>query len=292
MDDYESLPSNKPSVHMMAGAFAGVMEHSIMYPLDTAKTRMQSFLKTYKYHGILKVIHTMIKEEGVLRPYRGIGTLLIGAGPAHAVYFTSYEFVKHKMTNLGINNQIVYSSAGCVASVIHDAIMTPADFIKQRLQMHESQCSGIISCIIHVYKNEGLIAFYRSYSTQLVMNLPFQVTNFVVYESSINLLNPKRDYNPKAHVIAGAAAGAASAAITTPLDVCKTLLNTQEGVNQMSGIMNTIKTVYKLGGFNGFFKGFTARILFSMPSTAICWSSYEFCKYILSKNIKKREEKE
>jgi len=41
-------------------------------------------------------------------------------------------------------------------------------------------------------------------------------------------LNVERKYNPVVHMVAGAAAGASAAAITTPLDVVKTLLNTQE----------------------------------------------------------------
>uniref|UniRef100_A0A182T591 Mitoferrin n=1 Tax=Anopheles maculatus TaxID=74869 RepID=A0A182T591_9DIPT len=33
----------------------------------------------------------------------------------------------------------------------------------------------------------------------------------------------------------------------------------------------------------GFFKGMQARVLYQMPATAICWSTYEFFKYILSR---------
>jgi len=37
-DDYESLPSNStPTTHMVAGAFAGIMEHCLMYPVDCVK---------------------------------------------------------------------------------------------------------------------------------------------------------------------------------------------------------------------------------------------------------------
>ena len=41
MDDseYESLPTEKVSVHIMAGAIAGVMEHCIMYPVDSVKVK-------------------------------------------------------------------------------------------------------------------------------------------------------------------------------------------------------------------------------------------------------------
>lgn len=37
-----------------------------------------------------------------------------------------------------------------------------------------------------------------------------------------------------------------------------------------------------MAGPLGFFKGLGARVLYSMPATAICWSTYEFFKYILS----------
>lgn len=36
-DDYESLPTNSLSTNMTAGALAGVMEHIVMYPLDSVK---------------------------------------------------------------------------------------------------------------------------------------------------------------------------------------------------------------------------------------------------------------
>lgn len=38
-----------------------------------------------------------------------------------------------------------------------------------------------------------------------------------------------------------------------------------------------------MAGPLGFFKGLGARILYSMPATAICWSTYEFFKFILSR---------
>lgn len=86
---------------------------------------------------------------------------------------------------------------------------------------------------------------------------------------------------------AGAAAGAAAAALTTPLDVCKTLLNTQEdGVGKTKGLVQAVKKVYRAAGMGGFFKGMQPRILYQMPATAICWSTYEFFKYLLNRTEK------
>lgn len=102
-------------------------------------------------------------------------------------------------------------------------------------------------------------------------------------------LNKERAYSPKAHVIAGGAAGAIAAAFTTPLDVCKTLLNTQEGgIGSTRGLTDAVKKVYQVAGFKGFFKGLQARVLYQMPATAVCWSTYEFFKYLLNRTEKKK----
>ncbi|XP_056889917.1 mitoferrin-1 isoform X3 [Takifugu flavidus] len=184
--------------------------------------------------------------------------------------------------------------AGSVATVLHDVVMNPAEVIKQRLQMFGSPYRGLWDCVVRVTRAEGVGAFYRSFSTQLTMNIPFQAVHFITYELMQEQLNPHRRYRPGSHIVSGAAAGAISAAVTTPLDVCKTLLNTQENValsslhisGHLSGMANAFRTVYRLGGPAAFFKGVQARVIYQMPSTAIAWSVYEFFKYFLTKQQK------
>lgn len=166
--------------------------------------------------------------------------------------------------------------------------MNPADVIKQRLQMYNSPYRNVLHCAMEIMRKEGNHAFYRSYSTQLTMNIPFHCTHLVIYEYTQELLNPKREYDPVAHMLSGALAGATASAITTPLDVCKTLLNTQEtGVlsvaqrNSISGMSTAVSTIYRCCGIKGYFNGWQARIMFSMPSTAISWTVYESFKYYM-----------
>lgn len=42
LDEYESLPTKSVGVHMMAGACAGIMEHCVMYSVDSVKVRLKN----------------------------------------------------------------------------------------------------------------------------------------------------------------------------------------------------------------------------------------------------------
>ncbi|XP_017100019.1 mitoferrin [Drosophila bipectinata] len=280
IDDYESLPTTSVGVNMTAGAIAGVLEHVIMYPLDSVKTRMQSLSPPTKDLNILSTFRNMVTREGLLRPIRGASAVVLGAGPAHSLYFASYEMVKELTAKFTKHNNLNYVISGVVATVIHDGISSPTDVIKQRMQMYNSPYTSVVTCIRDVYKKEGFKAFYRAYGTQLFMNLPYQTIHFTIYEFIQNKFNLERKYNPKVHMVAGAAAGASAAAITTPLDVVKTLLNTQE-TGLTRGMIEAARKIYHMAGPLGFFRGMTARVLYSMPATAICWSTYEFFKFYL-----------
>lgn len=159
--------------------------------------------------------------------------------------------------------------------------------VKQRLQMYNSPYKGAINCARTIYQKEGLRAFYRSYTTQLTMNVPFQVIHFVGYEFLQDHFNYERKYDPVSHMISGAGAGAIASTLTNPLDVAKTLLNTRSQHRQLTseqrvvGVLNAMVTIYRTSGVWGYYRGVTARMLYQMPSTAICWSVYEFFKHAL-----------
>ncbi|XP_029926187.1 mitoferrin-2 [Myripristis murdjan] len=306
--DYEGLPQGaSTSTHMLAGAVAGIMEHCLMFPIDCVKTRMQSLQPdpAARYRNVMDALRRIVTTEGIWRPMRGLNATAVGAGPAHALYFACYEKLKKTLSDVihpGANSHLANGTAGCVATLLHDAVMNPAEVVKQRMQMYNSPYRGVLDCVRAVWQKEGPAAFYRSYTTQLTMNVPFQAIHFMTYEYLQELLNPHRQYNPSSHVVSGAMAGAIAAAATTPLDVCKTLLNTQESLalsslssgkgqgqgqgahRHISGLAHAFRTVYRLGGLQGFFKGVQARVIYQMPSTAISWSVYEFFKYGLTKH--------
>lgn len=87
---------------------------------------------------------TMIRDEGAMRPLRGIGVTVAGAGPAHALYFAAYERLKVGFNSTGSahHNYWAQGAAASAATVLHDGIMTPAEGIHQLppYQLHTDDC--------------------------------------------------------------------------------------------------------------------------------------------------------
>lgn len=151
--------------------------------------------------------------------------------------------------------------------------------------MHNSSqmYKSMSDCARYVYKSEGLSAFYVSYPTTLSMTVPFTALQFLAYESISTSMNPSKKYDPVTHCAAGAVAGGFAAALTTPMDVVKTMLQTRgtasdPALRNVNGFAEGIRLLHQREGFRGFFKGVKPRVITTMPSTAICWSAYEACK--------------
>lgn len=285
-DDYESLGASTPlAVSALAGATAGVAEHCLMFPLDTVKTRMQSLLCEKQHrNSIVNMLKTMIRDESAARPWKGVSAMVVGAGPAHAMYFTALEKTRETLQG----SRLAEPLAAVGATLLHDAVMTPAEVVKQRMQMCCSPYSSAASAAIGIFRSEGPRAFYRSYATQLTMNVPFQMAVVTSYAACQSALNPEREYNPHVHLVSGALAGAVGSAVTMPLDVCKTLLNTQEAAvlhrlkrSKVTGLLGAASVVWRVSGVAGFFQGLSARVAYQAPSTAISWFVYESFKFVL-----------
>ncbi|VDC06510.1 unnamed protein product [Peniophora sp. CBMAI 1063] len=287
--DYEGLSPNAGlGVNMAAGALAGITEHCVMFPVDSIKTRMQvlSASPAAVYTGLGNAVTRISSTEGLRVLWRGVSSVILGAGPAHAVHFGMYEFVKEYTggNKEDVTNQWISTSvAGAAATISSDALMNPFDVIKQRMQVHQSAHRNMFDCARSVLRSEGVGAFYVSYPTTLTMTVPFTATQFTVYEHVKSALNPSGIYSPSSHVLAGGLAGAVAAAVTTPLDVAKTLLQTRGSsqdpqIRAARGMLDAFRLIWAREGARGFVRGLTPRVITHMPSNALCWLSYEFFK--------------
>uniref|UniRef100_A0AAV1VED0 Mitoferrin n=1 Tax=Peronospora matthiolae TaxID=2874970 RepID=A0AAV1VED0_9STRA len=231
-EDWEEWTPEKGSFvhHMVAGSAAGVAEHVSIFPIDTVKTHMQCQRCTGIGRPLTltatQTARQLVAEEGPLRLFRGVSTMLGASLPAHAVYFSVFEAAK-KALNADTSTLTPMASglAGVIATVCHDSIMTPMDVVKQRLQL--GYYRGVADCFQTVMKHEGLRALYISFPTTLLMNLPYSMIMVSANETFKKILNPSGEMNVSAYIASGAAAGALAGGLTNPLDVAKTRLQTQ-----------------------------------------------------------------
>jgi len=265
-------------------------EHMLMYPVDTVKTRMQALGPTGQgLHaaGVFRAVRVILLREGVGGLFRGIGAMALGAGPAHAVYFTTYEVAKEGLGgNRGGHQPLATAGAGATATIVADAVMTPADVVKQRLQLANSPYTGIWNCFSRMLRDEGLRPFYRSYGTTLFMNVPYTAIHFSAYESGKRFLRLDDEQEGiGTQLTAGALAGGTAASVTTPFDVVKTRLQT-EGVCSTarygsSGVFGVMRQIVETEGPWALTRGMGPRVLFHMPAAAICFTTYEIFKAAL-----------
>lgn len=68
------------------------------------------------------------------------------------------------------------------------------------------------------------------------------------------------------------------------MDVSKTKLQVgQDAGGTYRGLISTLKKIKQEDGWKGYTKGIKARMLFHSMSAAICWTTYEYVKFILEK---------
>ncbi|XP_072995958.1 uncharacterized protein [Typha latifolia] len=298
-----SIASSSPDDHlgfwkfMIAGSVAGMVEHMAMFPVDTLKTRMQMLASSSPHHlaPVGRFLASIVRSEGPSGLYRGIAAMGLGAGPAHAVYFTVYEVSKARLGGAaadGRHHPLIHAASGVFATTASDAVLTPLDVVKQRLQLRRSPYCGVKDCVIRMVREEGFRAFYKSYPTTVLMNAPFTAVHFATYEAVKKVLSEiaKEEVTEErllVHVTAGGAAGALAGAVTTPLDVVKTRLQCQgvcgADTFRSSSIYSAIKKIVAKEGPQALTQGLKPRVLFHAPAAALCWSTYEAMKSFLQR---------
>jgi len=173
--------------------------------------------------------------------------------------------------------------------VAHDVVLTPHDVVKQQLQL--GRYAGTADCIASLMQKDGLAAFYRSLPTTMAMNVPFMGL-LVAANESLKLLLRLRQGRADATLsgasgyfaCAGASGGFASA-LTSPLDVVKTRLQTSDMPAACSSgaraAVSTAKAILAEEGIRGFFRGVAPRVMLAVPASAISWGTYENVRQFL-----------
>ncbi|KAG2546112.1 folate transporter 1, chloroplastic-like [Panicum virgatum] len=202
-----------PVQHLISAAEAGALVSLFTNPIWLVKTRLQ--LQTPKhrtsgYSGFSDALRTILKEEGFLALYRGIGPglLLVTHG---AIQFTAYEELRKAMIFMKTTqtrtedrggeeslNSIDFAALGASSKVAAILLTYPYQVIRARLQQRPgSDGTPKYSNSWHVVKEtakyEGVRGFYRGITSNLLKNLPAASLTFVVYENVIKLFKAAKE---------------------------------------------------------------------------------------------------
>ncbi|CAJ0867184.1 21846_t:CDS:2, partial [Entrophospora sp. SA101] len=265
-----------------AGGIAGTAVDTILYPLDTIKTRLQSKLGLYKagsFRGI----------------YSGITSVIIGSAPGASAFFVTYEFLKKGLINMEGNSnkshndyKLKYLPLIHMVAASGGEIAIPTEVIKQRMQT--KQYHSTLFALRSIFQQEGIQGFYRGYLSTVFREIPFTCIQFPLYEYlkvfTAQITNRSK-IEPWEASICGSIAGGVAAGLTTPLDVVKTrvMLSAKQKCPNSKNVL--IKTFYHQFKTNSLLRGRIKipRIDDEISSESIKYID-EFGKFVGDKSLK------
>ncbi|XP_020088471.1 S-adenosylmethionine carrier 1, chloroplastic/mitochondrial-like isoform X2 [Ananas comosus] len=261
---------------VIAGGTAGVVVETVLYPIDTIKTRLQAARGGSK-----------IEWKGL---YSGLAGNIAGVLPASAVFVGIYEPTKQKLLEIFPEkfSAVAHLTAGAIGGAAASLIRVPTEVVKQRMQT--GQFSSAPDAVRLILAKEGFKGLYAGYSSFLLRDLPFDAIQFCLYEQlRIGYkIAAKRELNDPENAVIGAVAGAITGAITTPLDVMKTRLMVQGQANQYNGLLSCAQTILREEGPAAFLKGVGPRVLWIGIGGSIFFGVLERTKLLLSQRRSKR----
>ncbi|KAJ3373817.1 hypothetical protein GGF31_008702 [Allomyces arbusculus] len=260
---------------LIAGGMAGTAVDTVLFPLDTIKTRLQSpagFNASGGFRGI----------------FSGLLPAVVGSAPGAAAFFVTYEYVKAVAQTWrphGAQDPAVHMLAASLGEVSACVVRVPTEVVKQRLQAN--QYASTADAVRAIIRHEGVLGFYRGYLSTVLREIPFTCVQFPLYEYFKRYAAYRRRQatpDPLDAALCGSVSGGIAAAVTTPLDVIKTrvMLATRAGsATPYVGVIATFRDILRNEGPKALFRGIGPRTLWISVGGFIFLGAYEKAKTVL-----------
>ncbi|KAJ3265047.1 hypothetical protein HDU77_006682 [Chytriomyces hyalinus] len=193
---YPRLPSNSSEFYapLIAGSVARAITTCTISPLELIRTRMQSGTGTETtLAGVVEQLRGMVRANGVVSLWRGLGPTLWRDVPFSGIYWLGYETIKKRLSqsnrfdfgNFG-NAFVAGASAGTVAAVI----TTPFDVSKTLQQVvhhNEPGCKAdklsMVKVMLSVIREDGVKGLFVGLSPRIAKIAPACAIMISSYES-------------------------------------------------------------------------------------------------------------
>ncbi|KAM6956876.1 peroxisomal membrane protein PMP34 [Aplochiton taeniatus] len=284
---YESL------VHAVAGALGSVTAMTVFFPLDTARLRLQVDDKR-KAKSTPAILAEIVKEEGLLAPYRGWFPVICSLCCSNFVYFYCFHSLKASLLRGQRSTPGSDLLVGIAAGVVNVLVTTPLWVVNTRLKLQGAKFrnsdirptnySGILDAFVQIVRDEGVGSLWNGTfpSLLLVLNPAIQ---FMIYEGLKRQLRKgvHREMSSAEVFIIGAIAKAVATTATYPLQTVQSILRFgQLQPTDQSKLLSSLRNVKCLlinrvrkYGVLGLFKGLEAKLLQTVLTAALMFLLYE-----------------
>lgn len=278
--------------HLVAGALGRFTAVSIMFPVDTIKTRLQ-------LHGA-NCCSPLQWSDALKKPlFRGVGSSLMGQVPNGMLVYGSYELYKREISKRWpeLDTQYVRLFSAMVSDITGSIWLAPFEGTKQRVQA--GLFPSIRAAFVETYQQKGITGLYAGYKAQVIRDIAFHMVQLPLYEAVkdgwVGGMHPLlerrglRDPPPQRalfareppalatweSMICGALTGATSGALTTPIDVVKTRLMASQATLGSSSIRKAVVDILAREGPLGFTAGLAQRATYISLGSAIFFTVFE-----------------
>ncbi|KAM9994541.1 hypothetical protein ACTFIZ_007680 [Dictyostelium cf. discoideum] len=268
-----------------SGLVAGIASRTLTAPLERIKilNQVEVILKDgTKYNRIIPAFKVIIKEEGIVGLFRGNFVNIIKAGPQSAIRFYSYGAFKRMASEPDGSITVINRMwAGASSGVVSVALTHPLDVIKTHISVIAPTTATIKNATKGIYRDLGIIGFFRGLSAGILNIAPFAALNFTFYETIKEktqqyILKSPPLYAPS---IYGAISGGLTMTILYPLDVVKRRIMLQHFDRNQSPIyknfIDAIIKITKTEGISALYKGIRPAYLKVIPTVSINFLIYE-----------------
>ncbi|KVF27605.1 hypothetical protein Ccrd_003250 [Cynara cardunculus var. scolymus] len=142
---------------------------SLANPTDLVKVRLQAEGKLphgapRRYSGALNAYYTILKEEGLVALWTGLGPNIARNAIINAAELASYDQVKQSILKIPgfTDNILTHLLAGLGAGFFAVLIGSPVDVVKSRM-MGDSIYKSTVDCMVKTLRVEGALAFYKGF---------------------------------------------------------------------------------------------------------------------------------
>lgn len=187
---------------LISGAVAGCTGCVACYPLDLVRTRLTTELEGKEhYKGISDALQKIVRSEGMIGLYSGLGPTLFVAVPNFAISYTVYGSLKEYVLDdeLFYNLRKIDASGepslglrltllcGAASGTLSTLVTFPFDTIRRRMQIQnlhivEAERMTSVEQVRYLVRQEGVRGLYRGLTPELIKVIPMVGTMFTVYE--------------------------------------------------------------------------------------------------------------